>query len=297
MSIGKTLTFNCLRALARTIPPEPLANLLSAAAGFVASKASRTPVLTKDEVTSIARFLSVHPPPPEQLEREECLYQMDRMAACWPELYREKRWSARCDFSHAQSLKNLSQEKGPFILVTLHYGPVFLLRYWLRELGLPVAGLVGEGTALRSPFRRLKDKAYGGDAPHVFSSQTDLRRTSSWLKDGGSLLVPIDIQEKKNIVFSNKDNFLKLASGFHRWATKYKAPIIPVLIHTTAPFKWEIHSGTKFTTHIQSPESPEEYLASIMNFFLPQLAKTPEQIRREFLDCIVDGNPKNPAPQ
>lgn len=200
MNLPGRIAFRTLRALERSSPPGLLAGALrgfSSAANFVTRESVVPPAKKFESLTRISADFPI--PDARGIARERTLHRLDRMAACWPDRFREESWRKRCRIHGFERLRELAKQRRPVVLPTFHFGPLFILRYWLRAHDLPVAGLIRECKASRSPFRLEKDRLSGAEWPHVFSVGRDLKEASKWLKGGGMLLIPIDLGSARDL--------------------------------------------------------------------------------------------------
>jgi hypothetical protein len=200
MNLPGRIAFQSLRALERGLCPSALAGVLGGFSSTANRLARESMVPPANRFERLARISEAFPIPDAGLiSRERTLNRLDRMVACWPDRYREEKWKRRCRINGLEALRKLANQKQPVVLPTFHFGPLFIQRYWLRAHDLPVAHLIREDTATRSPFRREKDRLSGEEWPHVFCASTDLKEAAKWLKGGGMLIVPIDLPTAHNL--------------------------------------------------------------------------------------------------
>jgi lauroyl/myristoyl acyltransferase len=283
--------FQSLRTLERGLSPSALAAGLGSLA-FMAKRFRRESMVpTAERFERLSRISDTFPiPNSSQIARERTLNRMDRMAACWPDRYREEKWKRRCRIDGLERLQELARQKRSVVLPTFHFGPMFIQRYWLRAHDLPMAQLTREDTTTRSPFRREKDRLSGAEWPQVFCANTELKEAATWLKGGGMLIVPIDLPTPRNLTIPAKSGGLSLSTGFARLAARHSATVIPTLMHRNAPLDWEIHLGPAWKPDESRSNAEENALNHTVTSLLPVLQKYPEQIRGEFLDCIVENS-------
>ena len=290
MNLSGSIAFQSLRALDRCLPLSALAGVLGGLSSTANRMARESMVPPVDRFERLAQFSDAFPVPnARQISRERTLNRLDRMAACWPDRYRGEKWKQRCRIDGLESLRELAKQTRPVVLPTFHFGPIFIQRYWLRAHDLPVAQLIHEDTATRSPFRREKDRLSGLEWPQVFCVNTELKEAARWLKGGGMLIVPIDLPTARNLTVPAKNARLSLSTGFARLAAKHSAEVIPTLIRHTAPLEWQIHLGPVWSSDESQSKAEEDALNHTVASLLPVLERNPEQFRGEFLDCIVDG--------
>lgn len=289
MKLARKIAFQALRGLERCLSPVGTGRALGAISTVVNRTVSEHIVPPAERFQRLSRISDTIPVPNAgQIARERTLNRLDRMAACWPDRFREDKWKRRCRIDGLETLRDFAKQKQPVVLPTFHFGPMFIQRYWLRAHDLPVAHLIREDTATRSPFRRKKDRLSGEKWPHVFCAGTELKEAAQWLKGGGMLIVPIDLPTPRNLTVLARDGRLSLSTGFARLAAKHSAAVIPTLIRRTAPLEWEIHLGPMWNSEPARKGADEAALNHTVASLLSVLQTNPEQIRGQFLDCIVD---------
>jgi hypothetical protein len=117
---------------------------------------------------------------------------LNNLLEYFPERLAETKWMDRCRIEGLDCLRQARQGGRPVVLAFGHFGPYFLLRYWLRAAGVPVATLVKGNSEFRSGVRRRGDQLspFPG-VPTVFHLD-QLRAANEFLAAGNSLLVAID---------------------------------------------------------------------------------------------------------
>jgi hypothetical protein len=184
--------FHSARRLESLFSPEALAAMLEPAGRL----AGRGFAPGEDDLRRLGETAGAEQSPKAR-SREHALQVLDRMAACWPDRFGEAKWRQRCGIPDIDLLRGFADEGRPVILPTFHFGPMFLTRHLLRSHGLPVASLV---SAPRSRFHLEKDRLAGGEWPHFFMAETDLKQVVKWLGSGGMLIIAVDVPARRSHV-------------------------------------------------------------------------------------------------
>jgi hypothetical protein len=214
-----------------------------------------------------------------------------------------------------EQFEQICAQDRPIILAVLHYGPLIVLRYWLRACGLPVAGLTARSWRDRPPHRRYLDRisdAAGGldGVPHNFDL-SQLREVKKFLdchnEDGRSaqmetvpglafprlLIITAEGYDSQHALVRSDDFSFRMATGALRLAARANAYVIPCLIRADRPFGFTVHFGRPVPDEWLRDKSRHQAACEhLLHEFLPQLRAQPEQAGYQLLWCF-----KKLAPQ
>lgn len=215
------------------------------------------------------------------LWRDRVHSQLAKLMILWPDRLAEPRWRRRCDLSAAGRLGELAGRR-PVVLVTLHFGPLALLKYCLRLVGLPVAVLVGRDNAMRPGYRRrldaLSDRVTGlATTPHLFDL-TQVRAAIHFVDGGGMLLMAIDGVHGRKTVVRGERYALRLATGPVRVAIRTGALIVPCLVVPGRWFRIRIMVGDPIECG-----TVEETCSAVLHAFLPVITTSPAHWERRLV--------------
>ena len=160
------------------------------------------------------------------------------------------------------------------ILAFCHFGPFFLLRYWLRAAGFPAAAMVGGWSRDRPAIKRLKDRvSLFPQIPTVFHREDELREAVEFLQAGNPLLVALDVELGKQIEVALDEQW-QVRNGDRRDPHGHAARrgIDPLL-----------HHGPRRVAFSNQPRS-----ARFRKEFLLPATREPEAVK-QMLDCHVAG--------
>ncbi len=169
------------------------------------------------------------------LWRQRTRLNLAKCVSYWSDRLATPRWRRLCRFEGSRaSLDALGAGARPVVLVTLHFGPVEMLHYWLRSRGVPVAILVAAGEAQR-PAHRIRllhniDRTTGlGGLAHLIPS-TSLWDAADFLNANRVLIVAISGESGTEVDVGSEGVGLPLSPGALRLASLVDALVIPCLI-------------------------------------------------------------------
>src|SRR5437764_8618196 len=176
----------------------------------------------------------------------------------WPDRLRTARWLSRCELEGGSDYIGPCEGKRAVVGVSLHFGPVATLPYWLRAHGVVQ-------TSVRAPavdfLKGLTIYQFSlsppADVP-VFLSTREIDsgpRLSSIRKILGQsrrLGVLLDVDRGKQFYVRFEDRLFRMATGAIRLAQMLDAELIPVVIVETSTWKYTIHFGSPVPQHYLS---------------------------------------------
>jgi hypothetical protein len=182
------------------------------------------------------------------------------------------------------------------ILAVLHFGPLSVLRYWLRAQGLPAAGLVGRPSRRRSLYRqyldRLTDAAGGVEgASHVFDLK-QLRQAHQFLENRGLLIVAVEGIRTQRVLVRGDDFSFLMATGALRLAAQVSADVFPCLIRADYPWGFTAHFGEPVPPAWVTDKGRHAAACDhLLRQFLLVLHDQPEQCWSQLLICFQPAVP------
>jgi hypothetical protein len=226
--------------------------------------------------------LGLDPLPTFALLRTMISFHLSRFVNFWPDRLRLPRWSERMHFKGVEGLRASLAEKQPAVLVCVHHGPIYLLRYVLRAVDIPCAMLILESRAERSPLRLRKDSlSLPVDVPNVFC-RDELPDARRFLQSGGCLLMAIDYGRGKMCDAGFGPGQIRIAKGAFRLAAATDAAIFPVVITESGPWQFQVELLGKIAP---DPE-PEKTAQKAMDLLSSRILNSPEQMQTQMADCL-----------
>jgi lauroyl/myristoyl acyltransferase len=177
--------------------------------------------------------------------------------------------------------------------VSLHFGPVATLPYWLRAHGIVL-------TSARTPaidyLQGLTNYQFSlsppADVP-VFLSTSEIGlgpRLSSIRKilgPTGRLGMLVDVDRGKQFYVRFEDRLFRMATGPIRLAQMLDAELVPVLIVETSTWKYTIHFGSPVPQrYLGSPPDMQAIGTHLLQEFSKVITRHPEQCNMRLLRAM-----------
>jgi lauroyl/myristoyl acyltransferase len=289
MSIGAAFVF--VRGLERIFPPSALHRVLTPClAARVAFKRSR-PSLPLPGCLGTQKQFQIS-------KRQRRRDYLNAALEFFPEQLATPKWRDRLKIEGVQHLESARAQKRPVILAFCHFGPYFLLRFWLRAAGFAAATLVEGQSQNRSVLKRLKDCASPfPEIPTAFYQEDQLRETVAFVSTGNPLLIAMDVLSGKQMHVPVDGLWrFEMASGAIRLAMRQQAELIPCSIIDHGGWRFQINLG---------PPVPAEFLQGndtfragkhLLDAMLPAWRAHPEQCTERLLKLFhpVDSKINSP---
>ena len=177
--------------------------------------------------------------------------------------------------------------------VSLNFGPIATLPYWLRAHGIV-------HTSVRTPavdsLKGLTIYQFSlsppADVP-VFLSTSEigssprLSKIRKILGPSGRLGMLIDVDRGKQLYVPFEDRLFRMATGAIRLAQMLDAELIPVLIVETSTWKYTIHFGTPVPQHyLSNPPDMQAIGTHLLQEFSKVITRYPEQCNMRLLRAM-----------
>ena len=161
-----------------------------------------------------------------------------------PDRLAEPKWRRYCRFIGLEPVKRLVDAGRPVILVFAHFGPIGLLRSWLRASGVPVAIFTAGEAHTRQVIKRRKDRwALFPEVPMTFY-QDQLAEAILHLEHGGVLAIALDSDNGRQMRLPVGDGWMcQLATGPFRLARRHGAVLVPCAIYNERPWHVAVEFG------------------------------------------------------
>jgi lauroyl/myristoyl acyltransferase len=226
------------------------------------------------------------------LRQSLCLYHA-QLVYIWPDRLRTARWLSRCRLEGGSDFIGPRDGRRAAVGVSLHFGPVATLPYWLRAHGIAQ-------TSVRAPaldsLKGLTIYQFSlsppADVP-VFLSTSEIGskpRLSSIRKILGpsarlGMLVDVDRGKQFYVRFENR--LFRMATGAIRLARMLDAELVPVLIVETSTWKYTIHFGTPVPQHyLCHPPDIQAIGTHLLQEFSKVITRYPEQCNMRLLRAM-----------
>jgi lauroyl/myristoyl acyltransferase len=245
------LRFIIIRTLERIFIPPILYKLLLPAASIRAAFKKCPPALPLPAVIGNGSVI----PGTNKSWRN---YYLNCTLSAFPERLAAPEWLNRCAFSGLEELLEIQRRKQPAVIVICHFGPFFLLRFWLRAVGIRAATLVGDQASERSYMNHLKDRVgLFPDIPPVFYPY-QLREIGKFLIAGNVLVIAVDGNSGNQVEVPINAHFnFHMATGAMRLAVRRGARLFPCNIIDEGLWRFRVEIGRPV---------PEEFLSDTPDF-------------------------------
>ena len=244
-------------------------------------------------------FKKIRPPPPlpdslrtwETKRTVRHLQQnryLNHFLEFFPERLAEAKWMSGCHIEGLDRLRQARQNGRPVVLAFCHFGSFFLMRFWLRAAGVPVATFVGGDSATRVGLLRFKDRFSPFPEVPIAFYRDQLSEAAKFLAAGNPLLVSIDIPigKQMNVPFSESWHF-RMATGAVRLAIRHRAELIPCSITDQGHWRFQIELGESVPGEFLAGETGWSRAGKhLLDQMLPTFRAHPEQCAADLLRCL-----------
>jgi len=162
----------------------------------------------------------------------------------FPDRLAGSKWMANCQFEGLAHLQEAQRNGRPVVLAYCHFGPYYLVHFWLRTMGLPVVQLVGGSSAMRTHLARRQDRFFPLPEVPVAMYLDQLRELAEFLAEGNLLYMAIDTPTGKQMIVPFCDGWdFQMATGAIRLAIRHQAELIPCSITDEGSWRYRITLG------------------------------------------------------
>ena len=232
-------------------------------------------------------FLRVPEPAPAERQQRMNDY-LNHILEFFPDRLSGKKWIQNCRVEGLEHLQSARRNQRPAVLAFSHFGPFFLLRFWLRAHGIPAATLLGGESEQRGPLMQLKDKfSPFPEVPIAFYGD-QLRAADEFIATGNPLLVPIDapVPRQIDVPFCEGWTF-QMAAAAVRLAMRHNAELIPCSMVDEGCWRFTIKLGESVPRELLLSKNDRLPAAKhLMDQMIPIFRAWPEQCRPVMTRCL-----------
>ena len=281
VSVVSYLRFKTVRALERMCRPPILYRLLAPVANLRAAfKKCPSPL----PLPAVIGTGSVIP----GTNRAWRNYYMNCALSNFPERLAAPEWLNRCSFSGLDELLEVQRRGQPAVLAVFHFGPAYLLRFWLRAAGIQAATLVGGEASERTYMHRLRDRVrLFPEIPTVFY-RLQFRNVCEFLAAGNVLVIAVDCDAADCIeVPVDARHSFRMSAGAIRLAAEQGAHLFPCTIIDEGQWRFRVQLGRPVPEDLRSA-APDFTSAGkhLLEEMLPCLREHPEQCTQMIFDSL-----------
>ncbi len=208
--------------------------------------------------------------------RERSSAWLNTAALLWADRFNRPPWSERIETTDLDRLRELGAHR-PVIIVTLHFGGIFVLPSILRANGIPTAAVVGdklwpvrwwrERRAELTQIERLPAHLRSGDA----------RAVIRYLQPGRCLLVALDYPLGDQIATRFDGSLVHLSTPALRLARIAHAVVLPMLVRVDGPWRYHVVIAQPVPDAVLATKDDAAALAHVVGELMPVAAARPEQ--------------------
>jgi hypothetical protein len=219
------------------------------------------------------------------------------MLEYFPDQLSNSKWRNRVEFVGLEHLESARRNRKPVVLAFCHFGPFFLLRYWLRAAGFPAATVIRGKAEDRSSTKRLADHVSPFAEVHVAFYQDQLRELVEFLQAGNPLLIALDAELGKQIEAPLDSQWrVQVASGPIRLAIRHEAELIPCIITDKGRWKFRIKLGPPVPEEFLRTGQETEVVKQLVDAIVPELREHPEQCLERVINLFRPVAPSEKIP-
>jgi hypothetical protein len=236
-----------------------------------------------------------------QLLQRRTQVKLTNLLFLWADRMKSPRFCpCRCDA--AERLAILDSRTRPVILLTLHFGPEFVLVSWLRSRGLPAAMVGGEGmkpvAAGRSLFVKDRDRLAGLEGIPTVIEAGCIGEMYDHLAANRILIIDVDGAWGRHLATPEMDGLgLIMHTGSLKLAAMTGAVVMPCLITSAPFFGFTVHLGEPIPEALITNQRQHKMACEhAFRAFLPVLEQAPEECTARLLDRFVTTANQLPRP-
>jgi len=215
----------------------------------------------------------------------------------FPDQLSNPKWRDRVEFVGLEHLEFARKNGKPVVLAFCHFGPFFLLRYWLRAAGFPVATVIRGRAEDRPAWKRLADERSPFASISTAFYQDQLRELVEFLEAGNPILIAMDVELGKQIEAPLDSQWrVQVASGPIRLAIRHEAELIPCIITDKGRWQFRIKLGPPVPQEILRTGQEAETVKHLIDAIIPEIRAHPEQCLQRVIDLFRPAAPSEKIP-
>lgn len=220
--------------------------------------------------------------------RHETRRHLSRLLEILPDRLSSPRWLRRCQIAGLDRLREVRRSGRPVILAFSHFGPFYLITYWLRAHGIPATALKLGTAETRSPTQRYRDRYKPFPMIPSVLYLDQLREVVRVLAAGGIMVVSIDYPAGRLLEVPLGEGWtFRMATGAVRLAARHGAELIPCNMIQAGPWRYRLELGQSVPReHLTGDADLVAAGKHLIAESLPHWHRHPEQCDSELQECF-----------
>jgi lauroyl/myristoyl acyltransferase len=215
----------------------------------------------------------------------------------FPDRLSNPKWRNRVEFVGLEHLESARKDRKPVVLAFCHFGPFFLLRYWLRAAGFPAATVIRGKVEDRPAWKRLADELSPFAEIPTAIYQDQLRELVEFLEAGRPLLIALDAELGKQVEAPLDSHWgVQVASGPIRLAIRHEAELIPCIVTDKGHWHFRVKFGPPVPQEFLQAGEETEAVKPLMDAIVPELRAHPEQCLERVINLFRPAAPSEKIP-
>jgi lauroyl/myristoyl acyltransferase len=194
----------------------------------------------------------------------------------WSDRFTQPRWRDRFEMGELESLREIVAQR-PAIIVSLHFGGVFMLPALLRAHRIPTASVVGRGLWPIAWGRMRRAALTRIDDLPLFLESGDARAMVRFLQPGRCLMIGADYPLGDQAAATWDGAGFRLSTSPFRLARLAGAAVVPVIVRAGGTWRYAIHVGSPVPDALIRAQDHGAAVAHVATELLPVAAAAPEQ--------------------
>jgi hypothetical protein len=203
----------------------------------------------------------------------------------WIDRLHAPKWQRRLAVRDLDKLTSVLAQR-PVIVCSLHTTSVLTLAAWLRSRGLSTAHVPMDTTWFSSPAR-VRKAALAARMGQAFVIRPDQPRDMvEYLKPGNILLLTADFTGGRVTNVPWRDTSVVVATGLFRLARSTGAAVVPVLIHASGRWSYEVTVFDAVPQSLIEAGDTDAAARHVVDCLMPPAVARPDQAMAVLVETI-----------
>ena len=201
------------------------------------------------------------------------------LLTAFPDRMAEPRWLGRCRLEGAEYLLAARQAGRPVVLVFFHFGPIYVMRQWLRAHGFPVSVYIDGNPESRGRVESFEGSLTPFPGVPLAFFPGELRKVMEFLKAGNILFMAVDMRGGQRTIAETADGWTTtINSGAARLAAQTDADLLVATIVNEGFWRFRIKfSPPILAAQLQTRDQLTTANRQLLLDILPDFKRYPDQ--------------------